>query len=237
MSFLGIVAALPEEAECLTGVRPVPGCQLRISASVWLKLSGIGAARAARSASVLVEQGASALLSWGGAAGLTPNLGPGDLLVPARVITSDGKILPIDVDWHRRLCAALTPIPDISPLVEVNHILLEPQDKTRTGELTGAVAADMESAAVTRVAAESGVSSLVLRVVVDPSFMPVPASARAAVTMSGARDWWGLARGLCRRPVEAAGLWRLARAFATARKSLHAVARTVGPEFLAFRGG
>ena len=235
MSFLGIVAALPEEAECLTGVRPVPGSQSRVSESVSLKSGGIGCARAACSATLLAEQGAKALLSWGTAAALAPNLCSGDLIIPARVIAADGEILPVDVDWHRRLCKGLDRTPDISPLAEVSDVLINPEGKRRLAELTGAVAADMESAAVARVALKSGVSCLVVRVVVDPLSMTVPASASAAVSVSGARDWWGLGRGLCRRPVEVVGVCRLARAFAIAKKSLRSVARSVGPEFLAFQ--
>ena len=234
LSFLGIVTALPEEATCLAGRRAKPESLLTLSESVRLQLSGLGRERAASAARGLVEQGAVALMSWGTVAGLVPELRAGDLVIPRKVIGAEGPELLIDADWHRRLCAALSEDPQSSPVAEATEVLVDVESKARLGKLTGAVATDMESAAIARVAIESGLSSVIMRVVVDPVSMVLPSSAMAAVSASGARDWWGLCRGVARRPNEMVALCRLASALSAAQRTLTRVARSVGPEFLAF---
>ena len=234
MSFLGIVSALPEEAECLAGYRPRPESLLSLSDCVWLKLGGIGRDRAASAATLLIEKGAGALMSWGMAAGLAPHLRPGDLVVPAKVVNRRGAELSVDADWHLRLCIALEQEAREVSLAETINVLVDTEQKNALARATGAVAADMESAAVARVADESGVSSLVVRVVVDPLTMTVPSSAVAAVSASGARRWAGLVGGLSHRPGEIVAICRLAYAFSHGRRALKKVACGVGPEFLAF---
>lgn len=234
LSLLGIVSALPEEAECLAGYRPRPESLLSISESVWLKLSGLGRDRAARAATVLVEKGAGALVSWGMVAGLAPHLRPGQLVIPTSVIATGGEEIFVDAHWRRRLCATLTrEVLDVS-LAETIDVLVDRNGKSQLAGMTGAAAADMESAAVAHIANQSGVSSLVVRVVVDPLWMTVPSSAVYAMSPTGARSLAGLVRGLSRRPAEIVTICRLASAFARARRSLKRVARLVGPEFLAF---
>lgn len=228
------MTALPEEAICLTGRRVRPDSLLILSESVRLKLSGVGRERAAAAARSLVEQGAGALMSFGTTAGLVTELCTGGLVVPKNVITIDGAQFFVDLYWQHRLCTMLGHESRDSSIVEVIEPVCQVESKLMLASVTGAVAADMESAAIIRVARESGVASLVVRVVVDPLSMTLPSSAIAAVSPSGARSWLGLCQGLVRRPSELVTLCRLALAFAVAQRSLARVALSAGPEFCAF---
>ena len=137
-------------------------------------------------------------------------------------------------DWHQRVCAAFGGKVETSGVAETHEVLTDSADKMRLAGKTHAVAADMESAAVARVARDKGVSCLVIRAVVDPVSMGIPASALAAVAATGRRDWWGLCCGLSRRPREVFDVYQLGQAFSKAQKSLAFANRMAGPEFLAF---
>ena len=83
---LGIVVSLPWELKSLTRETIPIGAWKAISANILVALSGIGAERAYTAGSVLVSQGATALLSWGYAAALDDRLKAGCLLLPERII-------------------------------------------------------------------------------------------------------------------------------------------------------
>ena len=234
LSSLGIVVALPEEVRCLTGRRPSPQSVIDLSDSVRVKLSGMGAERASEAALQLVEHGANALLSWGTAAGLVAWLAPGDLVLPQTVVDTAGDPLEVDRAWHRRVCSAV-PLPfKTAALGEAAAILIDAEQKRALQERTGAVAADMESAAVARVAKRHGVLFLVVRVVADPFRMAMPATAGAALTPAGDKDWMGLIGALAHRPHDLVSLFRINCAFRCAQATLKRVAGVLGPSFLAF---
>src|SRR3546814_19953400 len=64
--------------------------------------------RAAALARELVEEGVKALLSFGIAGALVPDLDCGELIVAETVRGSDGRDYPCNGDWHRTLAARLS---------------------------------------------------------------------------------------------------------------------------------
>ncbi len=60
---------------------------------------------------------------------------------------------------------------------------------------SGALAIDMESAAVAEAAAEAGVPFLVLRVIADPADRAIPPVALHGVAPDGSRRPWAVLRG------------------------------------------
>jgi len=165
---LGIVVAMPLERSWLAStsedVRPA------------VEVSGLGAAGARRAALRLVDLRVNALASWGMAAGLDPQLKPGTVVIPARVIGSAADGYTPDVHWRQRLLDrlghALTVCGD--PIADAPAILDTPDAKAAVFERTGAAAADMESAAVAQVAAEHELPMLVIRVVLDAAAVFLP---------------------------------------------------------------
>ena len=79
-SRIGVVTGLAAEAATL------PGDDLRIA------LSAAEPARAAHAADAMIAGGARLLLSYGFAAGLDPQLGPGTLLLPEAVVAHEGEV-------------------------------------------------------------------------------------------------------------------------------------------------
>src|ERR1043166_3029832 len=97
---IGIVAALTREARTLTRARLIPGDIEKISPHLLVCVSGMGASRARVAAQALLNAGASALMSWGVAASLVPELKSGTLVLPRLVFAADGVAMPVDAAWH-----------------------------------------------------------------------------------------------------------------------------------------
>lgn len=192
---------------------------------VVVQQSGPGSTRAGAAASAALGEGAVALVSCGLAGGLHAELGPGSVVIPRLVRAADGRAFAVDSQWRSAAHAALAaelPVSD-GDLVTVDDALVTPAAKRAAATSYGAVAADMESAAIAACAAEGGVPFLAVRVVVDAH----------ADTLPGTSEDWIDERGEQRtRAAVAAALkpwqWRtlvtLARRYRKARHALDRVA-------------
>lgn len=230
---LGIVAALPAEARCLAG-RVSPGERAALGSEGWVQLSGMGRRNAGHAAASLLQSGAGALLSWGIAAGLDPQLRHGTLVLPKAVIALGGRTLAVDAAWHERIYASAAGLFDTSTgnLAESAVLLTSLTEKQALFRRTGAATADMESAAVGETAREAGVPFMVVRAVLDPADRALPSSAVAAMDESGRFQLLRLLKILFRRPTEFAGLFPLGIGLLAARTTLAKVAKLSGPRLL-----
>ncbi len=222
---LGIVTALPVERGWL-GV--IDG---RLGPAV--EVCGAGSRRAREAAQRLLAGGATALASWGTAAGLQAALGAGTVVVPRQVIGSGGReVFEVDHDWRGRLLDRLEGHGTVStgPLAHAPHLLETVAAKTDLGARTGAVAADMESSAVAAVAAAAGLPFLVVRVVLDDGASPLPASVTHALDSAGRLRPAGMWRNLLAHPEEWRLLLELARSYRRARRAMLELWRRAGPD-------
>ncbi|MBN2700424.1 MAG: phosphorylase, partial [Methylothermaceae bacterium] len=85
---LGIVVALPAECRTLTRQRVSVGQLVRLTPTAMIQVAGMGSERALAAADILYRAGANAVLSWGVAAGLQPELTAGTLVLPRRLLLS-----------------------------------------------------------------------------------------------------------------------------------------------------
>jgi adenosylhomocysteine nucleosidase len=231
---LGIVTALPTEARCV-GVRDAPvGEPVRVTDEVLLIRCGIGRARAERAALDLLKAGVRGLLSWGTAAGLSRDLAHGDLVLARDVVTRDGQHLSADSEWHQRLWRAVESEGRChsGSVAEADGVLTDADDKLRLHTLSGALIADMETAAIAEVAHGTGTPVLIVRAVSDSVVTRVPACALAAVDGNGDVDPARCLLRLARAPAELPSLLRLARGFRAARARLSRLAELAGPAFM-----
>ncbi len=223
MSNLGIIAALPAEGRLLCR-QFSPGKTQSLSDQQSLLVCGIGAPAATRAARTLIEAGADHLLSWGCAAGLRADTRPGDLFLPRLVLADAGaRQFPVDQDWHARLTTRLQQdgiACNDDTLIGVELLLTGPTGKQQLARQTGAAIADMESAAIARVAGEHALPFLCIRAVADNYTMTVPAALTSVLNDYGQADPRRLVPLLLRRPRLLFQLLRLGRAFSRARRSL-----------------
>jgi adenosylhomocysteine nucleosidase len=181
----------------------------------WPVATGGGTAAGAKAAARrMAAAGAGALVSFGLAGGLDPAMRPGRLIVPVAVV-ADGRDLRTDAGVATWLGGA-TP----HRLLGADAIAATAAEKRLLWERTGAVAIDLESGAVARVATALGLPFAVLRAICDPAERDLPPAALAALDQRGVV---GLARVLgavLADPRQVPALLALARDAAAARRAL-----------------
>jgi adenosylhomocysteine nucleosidase len=141
-----------------------------------IELIGVGL-RGARVAERTARSAAADLVVAAGACGaLQPSLGPGALVVPGTVITPEGARFP------------MAPLPGLhasGTLLAVDEVVATPADKARLWMETGAMAVDMESAAIAAWATARELPIAVIRGVSDTAAEAVPPDLAALVEPGG----------------------------------------------------
>lgn len=212
---IGVVAALDWEAGVFSAVQPT-GPELLI------EIAGPGPAAAAAGAERAVARGADLLISWG-SAGALGAAESGSIVLASGVLDTARHRFAADARLSNALASALHGVATVhrAELVSTESPVTTPGGKRRLAESSGAIAVDMESAAIAGVAGRSGLPLVVVRVIVDGRNHRVPPCAMAG--MDGARTRPGrVLAGLLKSPGEMPGLLALALAARQARRTLAA---------------
>ncbi len=222
---IGIVCGLQLEADWLDAAWSALAGQAEIV------VAGMGPARALEAAERLAASGANALVSWGSAAGLDPALTPGTIVLPHRVLPASGGAIAADMAWLRRIAETLSPSLPVASgdLAEADSVLADAEAKASLGRQTGAVAADMESAAVARAAVEAGIPWIAVRAIADPAAEALPDAVLAAIGEDGTIDPAAVIRSAASSIRGLRSLLQLRRHHAAARRSMRRLAREAGP--------
>jgi adenosylhomocysteine nucleosidase len=197
MTRLGVVTGLPREAALLRNVPALVRCE------------GPGPARARAAAEALIAAGAETLASFGLAGALDPRLVSGDIVVATAAIAEDGTRYEAETRAFGIRGAILTRGAPVASVAEKRRLFAE----------TGAIAVDMETAAVAAVAHAAGRPFVAARAIVDPASRALPAAAIAAMRADGRVD----VMALLARPWEGWRLIALARDYARAQAALRGV--------------
>jgi hopanoid-associated phosphorylase len=176
-----------------------------------------------------ISAGCRSIISFGVAGGLAPNLVPGDCVVASAIIDYPA-LRPTDPLWSGKL-ADMIPGALHGPIVGVNSVVSDPADKSRLHALTGAVAVDMESHLVGRLAASHGLAFAAVRVIIDPAHRAVPPAALLAMAPGGSTDVTAMVWEILARPSQVSLLMRLVADAIAARTALIRLRRTLGPSF------
>lgn len=230
MTVAGVVAALDREARVLgPALQAKAGFEI-LAGGTLRAVSGMGCAAAGMAARRLVEAGATALVSWGMAGGLDPDLPAGAICLPREVVAPDGMRFATAFPWRETLTAAVASCRPVTSgvLLTSPHPIAGVAAKAQARHETGAVAVDMESSAVAEVAAASHVPFMAVRVIVDTAQDAIPSSVTVAAGESGQVRIARLLLGLARSPGDIVALIRLARRYRAAIRSLGAVAKLGG---------
>lgn len=170
-------------------VRGLPGKLWRVQSatrSLSIVETGMGLTAAATTARWLVEHHPDTpLVMLGCAGGLVPEIAALDVVVPEAVV-DDAERYVCDDGWRARLSAAAAAAgvqQHAGDLVSVAEPLLTVAAKRAAAQRTGAVAVDMESAAVARIAAAAGCPFAVVRVVLDDADTEIPSTLAALATL------------------------------------------------------
>ena len=229
----GLVVALPQELDTLTTRKVVKGHVISLSKNLLLAYSGAGADNAQTAANLLIQQGATRLISWGCAAALSPNLQSGDLVLADGLISSDNETISLDSVWYKHVKTALEKLSLESKtgfglrngnLLESKILVAKSTDKQQLYQQTRAAALDMESVAVAKVSQTHSIPFLVIRAIADPVSMDLPEAVSVALNAQGDVEILKLLKFLCTHPKELSGLMTLGQQFSAAKRTLKTVA-------------
>ena len=210
---------------------------MRRSDGLWLLrggallcVGGMGLEAAALAAGRLADAGAAGLVSFGLAGGLDPSLSPGSIVLPRDIIGSDGARFQANDAWREAVSAAVAHArPGAAGAVAAGTLLTSGvsiaaiADKAAAFRDTGAVAVDMESAAVAQVAATRGLPFIAARVIVDTAADALP-PAVAAAGRAGRLSLMRLVLGLAAAPLDVVAVIGLARRYRAALRALECMA-------------
>jgi nucleoside phosphorylase len=226
----GIVVALPEELTTLTSKKIDKGCCFFIADKLLVAYSGAGPVNAQSAAELLVAKGATRLVSWGCAASLSASLKPGDLFLADALIDAegyeDGKFC-VSPDWYSYAKNRLAKFVVVHSgrLAESISIVSSSKDKKLLHSISGAVALDMETVAVSKVASQYTIPFLAIRAIADPVNMDLPRAINFSLNDLGEIVLRKLLFFLFLHPAELPGLIKLGIHFNSARKTLQSVAK------------
>jgi adenosylhomocysteine nucleosidase len=226
---VGVVCALRSEARHLGRTTSTRSAIDHLPDGTLLAVTGMGPAAAAAGAAQLATAGAGALLCFGMAGALDPQLHSGRLVLPLEVADPAGAVFTCDPGWRARVAAVVAALEPVTSgrIASVAAPLTTAAAKAALWR-SGALAVDMESAAVARVARERGLPFIAVRVIIDDAATELPGAVTAATGADGQVSSWGVIAHLVRKPAQMAPLIRLARGYSAANRTLGAVVRAGG---------
>jgi nucleoside phosphorylase len=187
--------------------------------------SGTGPENAAKASQRLIDKGAKKLISWGCAAALKANLHSGDLVIPQTLLTERHEELTIASPWLNDVLDQLSSLnPFTGSLVESSSIVAESLNKKSIHQQTRAIAVDMESIAIVKIAIQNSLPVLVIRCIADPLNMNLPKAVSYALNDQGDVILVKLLWFLLTHPNELPGLIKLGLHFKAAKNKLKLVA-------------
>ena len=239
----GIIVALAEE---LNTLKTLPNAlwepNLRrgkfvfLTDDVLLIHSGAGAENARKAAELAVSKGATQLISWGCAAALNPDLKMGNLVLAESLIGNDGQEISVNATWHQHAKTVLGS--EITAykgaLIASEKMVSTAQAKQEIFEQTGAIALDMESGAIAKVATHYALPFLVIRAIADPASMDLPNALENALNEKGEVAISRILKSLVLNPKEIPHLIQVGQYFQIAKKTLSTVSKQL-PDVISFK--
>jgi adenosylhomocysteine nucleosidase len=176
-----------------------------------------------------MADGAWAVMSFGIAGGLAPDIGPGGIII-ADAVVHRGQRFETDVAWGDQL-AGLIPDARRGAIAGSDTAIASVKDKATLHAQTGAVAVDMESHIAAQLAAHHKRPFACLRVVADDAGRALPPAALAGLAPGGAIAINAVLWSLLRHPLQLSQLIRVASDTQAAMKALLRCQRLSSPTF------
>lgn len=164
------------------------------------------------------KEGCRGIVSYGLSGGLCPDLRSGDIMVGSQILGPGGSVATDDV-WSAWLLSAI-PTAVYGPIIGIDVPISACASRSELWLRSGALAVDMESHLIARLAADNGMRLVALRVVIDAAERNVPPTAIACVSADGEISRWRLGRLLLGRPSDTLDIIRLSVDWWIARKAL-----------------
>lgn len=156
-----------------------------------------------------IRQGVRGIISFGVCGGLDPKLRPGKVVIASSVFAGKGEAYPSDLLWAEELLRMI-PGSGYSPIAGVASPITSFEQRRDFHATTGAVAADMESQIVARIAAEFRIPFAACRVVLNPAHRILPRAALISIGPAGKPGLRKIGGSILKDPRQLPSLSRLA---------------------------
>jgi len=205
---------------------------------VALVVSGVGIQNAARATRLAIKRHSPRLvISLGYAGGLAREAGPGTIILPTLVRTSDSsppsrneaQEMAPDAEMLKLAHAAASEIrhnPLSGTVLTVPVVVATREAKKALHASTGAVAVDMESTAVGAACREAGIRVVFMRCITDGADDEIPINKEISAAFRGRIRIRPFLVALVRHPWVALTIWRLFRRAHRASEALGQLVRT-----------
>ena len=170
--------------------------------------------------------GCRGIVSYGVAGGLSPDLRSGDIVVGSEIVGTSGSG-PTDDVWSAWLLSAI-PTAMYGPIAGIDFPISERASRNELRLRSGALAVDMESHLIARLAVANSMRFVALRVVIDAAGRNIPPTALACISSNGETSRWRLGRLLLGRPSDTLDVVRLSADWWLARKALLCCSEALG---------
>jgi adenosylhomocysteine nucleosidase len=218
---IGIIIPLIQEASVFRIKKSETKRPIKISDNLLLFVSGVGIQNATYAVNELASE-VSHIISWGSAAGLSENVKPGDLILPDLILDEKGKEYVTDSNFKNRMVQLFPK--ELSyydgSLCESSAILKEAEEKREFGKKYNAIACDMESATIAKLAKLKGISFSALRVISDDYNTSIPKSVYLSINKEGDFSIRKFLFQLLVNPKEIIQVIRLGKNFSKAKKTM-----------------
>ena len=174
-----------------------------------------------------MAEGARGIISFGIAGGLRADLKSGTCVVGTSVVRGGHSYLA-DAAWTKRIAGCL-PDAELGAIAGCQSVVADPAAKKLLFDETGAIAADMESHVVARIAADRRLPFAILRVIADPAHQRLPPAAIHGLKPDGSPDIIAVIKSLRSEPSQLPDLIRAAIAARRAMIELFRCHRLLGP--------
>jgi adenosylhomocysteine nucleosidase len=202
------MSTLPAAVLCISGL----AAEARIARAAGFS-TVVGAGDRDRTAT-LVESAvrqANCLVSFGVAGGLAPEQRAGDVVISTEVVSDSGRWQAED-SFRTRVAGLAARIGAIEgPVFGASRIIARTDEKRRAWEATDALAVDLESDVVARIAAAAGIPFVVVRTIADPVYRELPPAALIPLAEDGRPQLARVLASVLRGPRQVAALFGVAR--------------------------
>ncbi|MCP3464710.1 MULTISPECIES: hypothetical protein [unclassified Bradyrhizobium] len=184
-----LLVTVNEAEEDQTGAPNAKAVIAVVGLAIEARIAGMAAmiADGDRTASHLrdaIRKGARGIISFGVCGGLDPKLRPGKVVIASSVFAGNDEAYPSDLPWAQELLRMI-PGAGYSPIAGVATPMTSFEERRDFHATTGAVAADMESQIVARIAAEFRIPFAACRVVLNPAHRILPRAALIKIGPAG----------------------------------------------------
>lgn len=221
---VGVVTGLAREVDCVEFKQE----------NLHISCAGASPEKAEKCAEQLVSQGCNALVSFGIAGALSPDLKVGGIVVSTAVLTPDDQKLPAAGNWQQKLMDIL---PRSSGSTHNGLVLgfdtpvVTAHSKEILFRKSGALCVDMESHRVAIVAKKYGLPYIVIRVISDDASRTLPSAALGVIGENGKPVFSKVIRNVLRHPGQIPDLLKLSKDLEVALEQLRRVSSLSGPLF------